>query len=77
MSPGTGPGGEAPELAGSATETSARTEEGNVETNEAFETLLSQLRQVNAHGQSRRSGADDNHIKIHRFSFHAIPRVIS
>jgi restriction system protein len=37
---------EAPEFVGSAIKSTAETEEGNVETNEAFETLLSQLRQA-------------------------------
>jgi hypothetical protein len=38
--------------------------------------FLRQLREANAHGQARRPGADDDHVKIHCFSFHDDSRLV-
>jgi hypothetical protein len=36
--------------------------------------LLRELRKPDTHGQPGWASADDDHIKIHCFSFHDIPR---
>ncbi len=38
--------------------------------------FLRELREADAGGQPRRPGADDDHVKIHRFSFHDQPRMV-